>query len=125
MAKLDLKGAFKDIEFEKKDRMLGKGSMQPFNASNSGSRKLMFGTHLEQRLPLSNPDVPYIQTGYEKEFGKYSSSFKLAESDYQIFDKIPKFKDNPTHQFYLMVIDEKNKLRTVFEKKAYKHITES
>lgn len=125
MAKLDLKGAFKDIEFEKKDRMLGKGSMQPFNASNSGSRKLMFGTHLEQRLPLSNPDVPYIQTGYEKEFGKYSSSFKLAESDYQIFDKIPKFKDNPTHHFYLIAIDEENKLLTVFEKKAYKHITES
>ena len=89
MAKLDLRSAFKDVEFEKKEKLLGKGSLMPFYASNSGSRKLMFGTHLEQRLPLSNPDVPYIQTGYEKEFGKYSSSFIMANSNYQIFDKIP------------------------------------
>ena len=125
MAKLDLRSAFKDVEFEKKEKMLGKGSLMPFNASNSGSRKLMFGTHLEQRLPLSNPDVPYIQTGYEKEFGKYSSSFIMANSNYQIFDKIPKFSNNPSHHFYLIAIDEENRLLTVFEKKDYKHITES
>lgn len=125
MAKLHLRGAFEDIDFEKKDKMLGKGAMQPFNASNSGSRKLMFGTHLEQRLPLCNPDVPYIQTGYEKEFGKYSSSFIVAEHDYHIFDKIPKFSDKPNHQFYLIAIDEEDKIITVFEKKEYKHITES
>ena len=105
--------------------MLGKGSLMPFNASNSGSRKLMFGTHLEQRLPLCDPDVPYIMTGYENEFGKYSSSFIVAESDYRIFDKIYKFEFNPSHHFYLIAIDESTKTITVFEKKSYKHITES
>lgn len=125
MAKLDLKNVFKDIHFDRAEEMLGKGSLMPFNASNSGSRKLMFGTHLEQRLPLCNPDVPYIMTGYENEFGKYSSSFTVAESDYRIFDKIFKFESNPSHHFYLIAIDEGSKTITVFEKKSYKHITES
>ena len=125
MGKLDLKNVFKDIHFDRAEEMLGKGSLMPFNASNSGSRKLMFGTHLEQRLPLCDPDVPYIMTGYENEFGKYSSSFIVAESDYRIFDKIYKFEFNPSHHFYLIAIDESTKTITVFEKKSYKHITES
>lgn len=125
MAKLDLRNTFKDISFEKPEMMLGKGAMMPFNASNSGSRKLMFGTHLEQRLPLSHPDVPYIQTGYEYEFGKYSSSFILAEWDYEIFDKVIKYSSNPQQQYYLIAIDHENKVITVFERKEYKHITES
>ena len=125
MAKLDLRRTFEDISFDKPEEMLGKGSMMPFNASNSGSRKLMFGTHLEQRLPLCEPDVPYIQTGYENQFGTNSSSFIVADVDYHVFDKIPKFKNNPNHQFYLICVDEENKKITVFEKKQYKHITES
>ena len=31
--------------------MLGKGLNQPFNNTNSGSRKIMFGTHQEHSLP--------------------------------------------------------------------------
>ena len=89
MAKLNLNEVFdKDVVIENPNLMLGKGLMMPFNGSNSGSRKLMFGTHLEQRLPLCKPDVPYIQTGYEKQFGEYSSSFITAKHDYEIFDKI-------------------------------------
>lgn len=125
MAKLDLKNSFRNIEFEKSEQMLGKGAMMPFNGANSGSRKLMFGTHLEQRLPLVNPDVPYIQTGYEKEFGTYSSSYTVANSNFLIIDKIPKFSFDPGYQFYLIAVDEENKIITVFEKKQYKHITES
>lgn len=125
MAKLDLKNTFKDIQFDQPERMLGKGSMMPFNGANSGSRKLMFGTHLEQRLPLCNPDVPYIQTGYEKEFGKYSSSYVSADTDYEIFDKIDKFSHLPGHHQYVIAIDHEHKRITVFENKKYKHITES
>ena len=125
LAKFDIKQVFKDIEFEKPEQMLGKGAMMPFNASNSGARKLMFGTHSEQKLQLSNPDVPYIQTGYEKEFGRYSSSFMIAENDYHVYDVIYKFSNNPRHQFYVIAIDDEHKKITVFEKKEYKHITES
>ncbi len=126
MAKLNLNEVFdKDVVIENPNLMLGKGLMMPFNGSNSGSRKLMFGTHLEQRLPLCNPDVPYIQTGYEKQFGEYSSSFITAKHDYEIFDKIFKYDFNPNFQYYLIAIDHEDKVITVFEKKAYKHVTES
>lgn len=40
------------IDVKNLNHMLGKGLMMPFAASNSGSRKLMFGTQLEHRLPL-------------------------------------------------------------------------
>ena len=61
------------------EHMLGKGSLMPFNCANSGVRKLMFGTNLEQRLALLDADVPYISTGFENEFGEYSSSFEKAD----------------------------------------------
>lgn len=123
--KLDLKRTFENIGFDQPERMLGKGIMMPFNGSNSGSRKLMFGTHLEQRLPLCYPDVPYIQTGYEKEFGYYSSSIMFADNDYYLFEFIPKYSMNPDYQYYAIAIDDENKTITVFEKKSYKHITEN
>lgn len=125
MAKLDLKATFKDVNFDKPEKMLGKGAMMPFNPSNSGSRKLMFGTHLEQRLTMIDPDVPYIQTGHEMEFGKHSSSFMVSDRTYTVFDKIVKYQNKPQHHFYLICIDHEGKYITVFEKTTYKHITES
>ena len=41
----------------------------------------MFGTNLEQRLPILDADVPYISTGYENGFGKYSSSCERVKQD--------------------------------------------
>ncbi len=84
----------KDIErvnVQKEDYMLGKGLQMPFAASNSGSRKLMFGTQLEHRLPLIDAEVPYIQTGYEMEFGKKSSSYIEAGESMQVLGIVPKF----------------------------------
>ena len=106
------------------EHMLGKGSMMPFNGSNSGSRKLMFGINLEQRLPLIDPDVPLIETGYEYQFGQYSSSFEVAQDEYEILAIIPKFKHKPYgHKFYILV-DSHATLR-VLESCSYKHITEN
>lgn len=125
MAKLNLRDEFKDIKFDNPDQMLVKGSMMPFNASNSGSRKLMFGTHLEQRLGLINPQVPYIQTGHEMEFGLHSSSYTLADRDYYVFDRVQKFTKQPNHHFFLICLDHQDRRICVFEKKKYKHVTES
>lgn len=113
------------INIEKPDFMLGKGLQMPFAASNSGSRKLMFGTQLEHRLPLLNPDVAYIQTGYEMEFGKYSSSFNKTDKDLTVIAEIPKFSWNPKHQYYIIFADEDNKTLSVCERISYKHITEN
>ena len=76
------------IKIDNPNHMLGKGLMMPFAASNSGSRKLMFGTQLEHRLPLLHPEVPFIQTGYENQFGQYSSSFIVNSNGLTLIGKL-------------------------------------
>jgi len=106
------------------DHMLGKGSMMPFNSSNSGSRKLMFGINLEHMCPIIDPDVPVVETGYEFQFGQYSSSFTVANDEYEILAIIPKFKYKPKgHNFYIMV--DSHGQMDVVESCSYKHLTES
>ena len=105
--------------------MLGKGLNQPFNNTNSGSRKIMFGTHQEHRLPLLNPEVPLIQTGYENEFGKYSSSYVTSDDDYTVIAKIPKFYSNPNHAYYLILQNNNTGELDCIERISYKHITET
>ena len=89
---------------EKPEHILGRSLLQPFCSTNSGSRKLMHSTHLEQRLPLLNPEVPIIQTGYENEFGKYASSYYQADTEYVVLAKIQKFEDKPNHHYFLILI---------------------
>jgi len=72
---------------------LGKGLLQPFNESNSGSRKIMQGIQKEQSIQLLHPETPLIVTGYENKFGYYSSEFVTADSDYVVVDKIIKNKN--------------------------------
>lgn len=115
----------REMNIEKPDYMLGKGLQMPFAASNSGSRKIMFGTQLEHRLPLINPEVPFIQTGYEMEFGKESSSYCEATETMQVVGLIPKYSWLPKHQYWIIAVCEKDKSIHVLERKEYKHITEN
>ena len=125
MASLYTISQVQEIKVEKTDKILGKGLQMPFAASNSGSRKLMFGTQLEHRLPLLHPDVAYIQTGYEKQFGEYSSSFVQAEENMTVIGVVPKFSWTPKHHYFVFAISEETKTIHVFERKEYKHITEN
>lgn len=109
----------------KPECMLARSLMQPFCGSNSGSRKLMHSTHLEQRLPLMYPEVPVIQTGYENEFGKYSSSFHMAENDYVVLAKIQKFINNPNHHYFLIVQNINTGELDIIERIGYEFITEN
>lgn len=113
------------LDIKKPDYMLGKGLQMPFAASNSGSRKLMFGIQAEHRLPLLEPEVAYIQTGYEMEFGQYSSSMIRTNEDLRVIAVIPKFSWNPKHHYFMIVANDENKTLHVFERKDYKHITEN
>lgn len=113
------------LNIENPDHILGKGLQMPFAASNSGSRKLMFGTQLEHRLPLIRPEVAYIQTGYEKQFGQNSSSYVKAEDDMVVIGSVPKFEWIPKHHYYIFTVCEETKTIHVFERKEYKHITEN
>lgn len=121
-----------DSDFEKsynriddnKDRMLGVGLLQPFNNTNSGSRKLMFPVHAEQALSLKIPEKAIMETGYEIRFGDASSSLLRAEDDIQIIAFIPKFSFNPIIQYYAIGVDKKGMMH-VFHKIPYHHVTES
>lgn len=114
---------------EETEELLGKGIMMPFNNTNSGSRKLMYAVHLEQRLPLMYPEVPLVQTGYENKFGKYSSSFVRNKVRSRVFAKIPKFSFDPKHHYYLILesVPDENGIKTLklVERVNYKHVSES
>ena len=119
----------KEIEYYAKDLksddyLLGKGLAMPFNPTNSGSRKLMFSTMREQSIPLNHAEVPIIQTGFENEFGRESSSFVEAESNYKVLYKVNKFSFVNNH-YYLIVQNMDNGAYDVIERLEYNHNTES
>lgn len=108
-----------------REHLFSKGLIMPFNCVNSGTRKLMFSTNLEQRLALNDPDVPYISTGYENEFGEYSSSFQIADEDYTIIARIPKFSERPRDHYYMILMNKAGDTLSLLERSDYKHVTES
>lgn len=110
---------------DSKESMLGKGLCQPFVDCNSGSRKLMFAIHIEQSLPLMEPEVPFVMTGYEQQFGDRSSSIVKADADYEVVAKISKFKDQPQHHYFLILRNMENNHLKVIERKEYMHSTET
>lgn len=112
-------------EIENTNHMLGKGLQMPFSASNSGSRKLMFGTQLEHRLPLLKPEVAFIQTGYEKQFGENSSSFCKSKESVEVIGSVAKFEWAPKHHYFIFAKGTESNNLYVFERKEYKHITEN
>lgn len=107
------------------EQMLCSGLMQPFNGSNSGSRKIMFATQKQHVFPLMAGEKAIIETGYEIRFGDYSSSITRADSDYQIIGKISKFSFAPNHHYWLILKDIKSNKLDVVERVSYHYITEN
>ena len=81
---------------------LSKGLKQPFNNTNSGSRKIMQAIQMEQNTQLLESEVPIVSTGYENQFGQYSSNFIVADHDYKVIAKIPKIKSDPNRHYWLI-----------------------
>lgn len=107
------------------EHLIGKGLRMPFNNTNAGARKIMFGTHSEHCAPLLNPEKAIIETGYEIRFGDYSSSVTKAETDYKVVAKISKFSFAPNHHYWLILEDQHSKKIDVVERISYHYITES
>lgn len=127
MAELNLAKA---IEAQKEfiqfpEQMIGTGLNQPFCNANSGSRKLMFATHSNHRLPIMEPELALVQTGFENEFGFHSSSYIKAEEKYEVVAKIAKFSWNPEHHYFLILKSMVTGKYDIFERVNFKHITES
>lgn len=108
------------------EQILGKCLDQPFTTANSGSRKILYSTQKEHALPLLNPEVPIIQTGFENRFGDYSSSIiRLEDGDYEVMDKISKFSRNPNHHYHLIIRNTRTNKLDVLTRISYYHSTES
>ena len=104
--------------------MLGRTLMQPFRPSNSGNRALMNSVHSEHLLVLNKGEVPIVQTGYENEFGRNSSSYIVNESDYKVLAKVNKFEGKEDH-YYLIVQDLITGEYDIIERISYNYNTES
>ena len=110
---------------DEKEEILGKGLCQPFVDCNSGSRKLMFAIHIEQSLPLVEPEVPFVMTGYEQEYADRSSSIIKADSDFEVVGKVSKFANCPNHHYYLILRNLHNNNLSMIERKEYTYSTET
>ena len=107
------------------EQMIGKGLMQPFNGTNAGARKIMFGTHKEHQFPLMGGEKAVVETGYEIRFGDESSSIIRADADYKVIAKISKFSFAPNHHYWLILQDINSNKLDIVERISYEHITES
>ena len=87
------------------EHILGKGLNQPFNNTNSSSRKILFSTQFEHSLPLYNSEVALISTGYENEFGRYSSTLKITDRPYEVYAKISKYETRPDYHYWMIFKD--------------------
>ena len=114
----------KRLGLDTPEQMLGKGILEPFNISNSGTRKQMFSTHNSQKVPIIHAEVPYISTGNENKFGELSSCFVKNTSDYRIISKIPKFIKCPDHIYYVVYYDTATRTYDLFERSPYVYTTE-
>ena len=108
-----------------KEQMLGKGLCQPFADCNSGSRKLMYAIHIEQSLPLLEPEVPFIMTGYEQRYAERSSSIIKADADYEVVAKISKFQNAPQRHYFLILRNIHNNKLKMLERKDYSYSSET
>ena len=107
------------------EQILGKCLDQPFTTANSGSRKILYSTQKEHALPLLNPEVPIIQTGFENRFGDYSASIIKMEDDYEVLAKISKFSRNPNHHYILILRNMRTNQLHIVTRISYHHLTES
>ena len=107
------------------EEVAGKGLLMPNCTSTSGARRGLHSTQVEQILPLLQSEVPYLQTGMENQFGKYSSDFVKSDDEYEVIAKIAKFSQIPEHHYFMIVKSLTTNEYRVYEKIDYKYISES
>ena len=129
MPKFNLAKYIADAESRIPDQnhALGKGLLQPFRGTNSGSRAIMQNVQLDQRLALINPEPPIISTGHEKRFGEKSSNYIVNESNKIVIDKISKYPwdTSDTRRAYVITLDPVTNEIDILERKPYEHVSES
>ena len=93
----------------------------------SSMRANMFTSHIKQCMTLLHPDVPYLFTHNENVVGKYSSGYKQAKTDLEVYRKIYKYGDILENPFvYEMIVYDKDKNEyDVVHRKSHEDLTEA
>lgn len=73
--------------------LLGPNALNPYHEHTSSSRGQMFTTHLGQRLVINGSTPRSIQTGVEREFGKYTFRVEMP-CDGLILDVVPFYQQS-------------------------------
>lgn len=93
----------------------------------SSMRANMFTSHIKQCMTLLHPDVAYLFTHNENVVGKYSSGYKQAKTDLEVYRKIYKYGDILENPFvYEMIVYDKDKNEyDVVHRKSHEDLTEA
>lgn len=78
------------MENELRPELLSIHSINSFVGFNSSSRNVMFYNHISQALPILGSSEKRVQTGVERELGKYTFSVQMPE-DGVIIDVIERY----------------------------------
>jgi len=90
----------------------------------SGPRLHLTGSYYEQSLILNNSEVPRMFTGFEKQFGSYNDSLRVAKTNYVILNRIEKFPSRPGYHYTLVVRDLMTGVIGIIENKHYESLAE-
>lgn len=71
-------------------QLMGLAGLNPFVRHNSSPRQAMMNKHISQMLVVSSPDIRRIQTGIDREFGRYTHK-KEFEHNSVVLKVIPKY----------------------------------
>lgn len=115
----------KERELHGKDDMLGMTLLT--NPSNiSASRSIMFTSHLNQFMTLTNPQYPLVFTNYENVVGNFNSGRVKSKSDRIITHKVPKFNVDGLrdHIYTLFLYDEDKDKYYTMTKRPVEDLTE-
>ena len=107
------------------DDSLAKLLNQPFAATTSGARKILYEIQYEHAMTPEHPEVPVIGTGNEFLFGVNSSSYLEADDDLEVLAKINKFSFKADYHYYLIVRKISTNTLDVIERIGFHHNTES
>ena len=89
----------------------------------SGSRMMMFNTHICQSVVLNNPEYPQLSTGKENAYGDFSDGIVKSKRNCRILEKISRYKNNPNFKYILLVEDTDTGEYDVIEVCHYEKLT--
>ena len=90
----------------------------------SGNRGVMANQFFEHMIPLINPEINTMPTGFEKVYGKYTDSYKTADADYKVLAVVPKYTITGRFKYVYLLQNILTKVYTIVEMSHYECLSE-